>query len=181
MEILELREEGILQKLKNRWWYDRGQCPVASETASRVPHFYCICLSSLVETANFEFQSGKEGLGFIQVAGVFYILAGGLCIAALIMAVETVLYRLITPHREPTNPLIEFDQFKRMGVISTECYSPMRCVAVPKGGPPILHHPVLDGQLSHTQLPVDAQSENSGLFSRAQFYHSSIDSGSICV
>ena len=26
LAILELREKGILQRLKKKWWYDKGQC-----------------------------------------------------------------------------------------------------------------------------------------------------------
>jgi len=28
MAVLKLLEDGSLQKLKKKWWYDKGECPV---------------------------------------------------------------------------------------------------------------------------------------------------------
>jgi len=32
MTVLDLLENGYLQKLKKKWWYDKGECPVEDGT-----------------------------------------------------------------------------------------------------------------------------------------------------
>jgi len=32
MAVLQLLENGYLQKLKKKWWYDKGECPVEDGT-----------------------------------------------------------------------------------------------------------------------------------------------------
>eukprot|EP00105_Crassostrea_gigas_P020120 XP_011438820.1 PREDICTED: glutamate receptor 2 [Crassostrea gigas] len=69
--VLELKEDGTLHRLKRRWWQDKSQCaPDNQET------------------------SGKRSLSLSNVAGVFYILIGGLVLAVLFGAFEVTLKRL---------------------------------------------------------------------------------------
>nr|XP_022326097.1 glutamate receptor 2-like [Crassostrea virginica] len=69
--VLELKEDGTLHRLKRRWWHDKSQCaPDNQET------------------------SGKRSLSLSNVAGVFYILIGGLVLAVLFGACEVSFKRL---------------------------------------------------------------------------------------
>jgi len=36
MVVLNLLEDGYLQKLKKKWWYDKGECPVEDGSVSRL-------------------------------------------------------------------------------------------------------------------------------------------------
>ena len=36
MVVLNLLEDGYLQKLKKKWWYDKGECPVEDGTVRRL-------------------------------------------------------------------------------------------------------------------------------------------------
>ncbi|XP_022086249.1 glutamate receptor 4-like isoform X2 [Acanthaster planci] len=64
LAVLQLREEGVLDALKKRWWFDKGQCHEANS------------------------DSGSNALTLSNVAGVFYILVGGLALALLSAIVE---------------------------------------------------------------------------------------------
>ncbi|XP_065316839.1 glutamate receptor 2-like isoform X2 [Gordionus sp. m RMFG-2023] len=68
--VLKLREDGDLQKLKNKWWYDKGECGPNTGTS----------------------DIAKNELTLSNVAGIFYILIGGLCIS-LIMAILEFVFR----------------------------------------------------------------------------------------
>lgn len=43
LAVLKLSEQGILDKLKNKWWYDKGECG-AKDSGSKVSRcrFYVI-------------------------------------------------------------------------------------------------------------------------------------------
>jgi len=71
LAVLELRENGELAKLEKKWWYDLGQCGAEKK-------------SGQADTSN--------TLKLADVAGMFYILIGGL-VLALIMAVIEFLYK----------------------------------------------------------------------------------------
>ncbi|KAJ3589039.1 hypothetical protein NHX12_009887, partial [Muraenolepis orangiensis] len=60
--VLKLSEAGVLDKLKNKWWYDKGECGPK--------------------------DSGSKALSLSNVAGVFYILVGGLGLAMLVALIE---------------------------------------------------------------------------------------------
>uniref|UniRef100_A0A8C6KJI9 Glutamate receptor n=1 Tax=Nothobranchius furzeri TaxID=105023 RepID=A0A8C6KJI9_NOTFU len=62
LAVLKLSEAGVLDKLKNKWWYDKGECGPK--------------------------DSGSKALSLSNVAGVFYILVGGLGLAMLVALVE---------------------------------------------------------------------------------------------
>ncbi|XP_038055631.1 glutamate receptor 4-like [Patiria miniata] len=64
LAILQLREEGVLDALKKRWWFDKGQCHEADA------------------------DSGSNALSLSNVAGVFYILVGGLALALMSAIME---------------------------------------------------------------------------------------------
>uniref|UniRef100_A0A672SS51 Glutamate receptor 1-like n=1 Tax=Sinocyclocheilus grahami TaxID=75366 RepID=A0A672SS51_SINGR len=61
LAVLKLNEQAVLDKLKNKWWYDKGECGSKDSTSA---------------------------LSLSNVAGVFYILIGGLGLAMLVALVE---------------------------------------------------------------------------------------------
>uniref|UniRef100_A0A672IIU8 Glutamate receptor n=1 Tax=Salarias fasciatus TaxID=181472 RepID=A0A672IIU8_SALFA len=66
LAVLKLNEQGTLDKMKNKWWYDKGEC-------------------------GFKDSASKEktsALSLSNVAGVFYILVGGLGLAMMVALVE---------------------------------------------------------------------------------------------
>ncbi|NWX71402.1 GRIA2 protein, partial [Alca torda] len=66
LAVLKLSEQGILDKLKNKWWYDKGECgPKDSGSKEKT-----------------------SALSLSNVAGVFYILVGGLGLAMLVALIE---------------------------------------------------------------------------------------------
>lgn len=69
MAILALQERGELKKLENKWWYDRGQCD-----------------------AGITVDGSSASLNLSKVAGIFYILMGGMVISML-AALGEFLYR----------------------------------------------------------------------------------------
>ncbi|VDN92969.1 unnamed protein product [Brugia pahangi] len=68
LAILALQERGELKKLENKWWYDRGECD-----------------QGIAEGHN-------ASLNLSKVAGIFYILMGGM-IASMLAALGEFLYR----------------------------------------------------------------------------------------
>ncbi|CAF1368008.1 unnamed protein product, partial [Adineta ricciae] len=64
--ILEMSEDGSLNKLKRKWWFDRSECHSASTKDSK--------------------QS--NALNLVNVAGIFYILIVGLTLAIIIAVLE---------------------------------------------------------------------------------------------
>lgn len=62
--VLTLKENGELTKLTNKWWYDRSECEKDSKDTMR------------------------SELTLSNVAGIFYILLGGLLLALLVALVE---------------------------------------------------------------------------------------------
>jgi hypothetical protein len=72
LAVLELRENGELQKLEKKWWIEKGECDK--------------------ETQNTKQKDTTNALKLPNVAGIFYILVGGL-VLALVMAVVEFLYK----------------------------------------------------------------------------------------
>ncbi|XP_038841678.1 glutamate receptor 2-like, partial [Salvelinus namaycush] len=66
LAVLKLNEQGLLDKLKNKWWYDKGECG----------------------SGGGESKEKTSALSLSNVAGVFYILVGGLGLAMLVALVE---------------------------------------------------------------------------------------------
>ncbi|NWH59300.1 GRIA2 protein, partial [Geococcyx californianus] len=66
LAVLKLSEQGVLDKLKSKWWYDKGECgPKDSGSKEKT-----------------------SALSLSNVAGVFYILVGGLGLAMLVALIE---------------------------------------------------------------------------------------------
>lgn len=61
---MSLKEDGELTKLMNKWWYDRTECKHDKQDASR------------------------NELSLSNVAGIFYILIGGLLVALAVALIE---------------------------------------------------------------------------------------------
>uniref|UniRef100_A0AAR2K172 Glutamate receptor n=1 Tax=Pygocentrus nattereri TaxID=42514 RepID=A0AAR2K172_PYGNA len=67
LAVLKLNDEqGVLDKMKNKWWYDKGECG-SKDSGSK---------------------EKTSALSLSNVAGVFYILVGGLGLAMLVALVE---------------------------------------------------------------------------------------------
>ncbi|KAK3527689.1 hypothetical protein QTP86_033711 [Hemibagrus guttatus] len=116
LAVLKLNEQGLLDKLKNKWWYDKGECgsgggdsKTAQRWASKVQASYVrlIAVLKLSEQGILDklknkwwYDKGECGtkdsgskdktsaLSLSNVAGVFYILVGGLGLAMTVALVE---------------------------------------------------------------------------------------------
>uniref|UniRef100_A0A8C1P1T1 Glutamate receptor n=1 Tax=Cyprinus carpio TaxID=7962 RepID=A0A8C1P1T1_CYPCA len=66
LAVLKLNEQGLLDKLKNKWWYDKGECGTKVSGS----------------------KEKTSALSLSNVAGVFYILVGGLGLAMMVALVE---------------------------------------------------------------------------------------------
>ncbi|XP_054889930.1 glutamate receptor 1a isoform X3 [Poeciliopsis prolifica] len=66
LAVLKLNEQGLLDKLKNKWWYGKGECGSGGGDS----------------------KDKTSALSLSNVAGVFYILIGGLGLAMLVALVE---------------------------------------------------------------------------------------------
>nr|XP_045007854.1 glutamate receptor 1 isoform X3 [Jaculus jaculus] len=66
LAVLKLSEQGVLDKLKSKWWYDKGECG-SKDSGSK---------------------DKTSALSLSNVAGVFYILIGGLGLAMLVALIE---------------------------------------------------------------------------------------------
>ncbi|XP_075888119.1 glutamate receptor 1-like isoform X2 [Nelusetta ayraudi] len=66
LAVLKLNEQAVLDKLKNKWWYDKGECGHKDHAR----------------------KDKTSALSLSNVAGVFYILIGGLGLAMLVALVE---------------------------------------------------------------------------------------------
>uniref|UniRef100_A0A8C7L0Q3 Glutamate receptor n=1 Tax=Oncorhynchus kisutch TaxID=8019 RepID=A0A8C7L0Q3_ONCKI len=76
LAVLKLNEQGLLDKLKNKWWYDKGECGSGGGERSKVSH------------SGTHTYTKTSALSLSNVAGVFYILVGGLGLAMLVALVE---------------------------------------------------------------------------------------------
>ncbi|KAM7398415.1 hypothetical protein PAMA_006364 [Pampus argenteus] len=82
LAVLKLNEQGLLDKLKNRWWYDKGECG----------------------TGGGDSKDKTSALSLSNVAGVFYILIGGLGLAMLVALVEFCYKSRIESRRMKASP-----------------------------------------------------------------------------
>ncbi|KAI4878683.1 hypothetical protein NFI96_030336 [Prochilodus magdalenae] len=91
LAVLKLSEQGVLDKMKNKWWYDKGECgskdsgsknesPV--QLNQRMTQRQACSMNCLYE------DEKTSALSLSNVAGVFYILVGGLGLAMLVALVE---------------------------------------------------------------------------------------------
>ncbi|XP_064610176.1 glutamate receptor-like [Liolophura sinensis] len=72
LAVLELRENGELRRMTDYWWKEKGECKMFDTTLKR--------------------DSGQNSLTLGNVAGIFYILIGGL-ILAVFMVLTELLYK----------------------------------------------------------------------------------------
>jgi ABC-type amino acid transport substrate-binding protein len=66
--VLQLLEREDLQKLQKKWWYDKGECVVESDSKKG--------------------GSSQSSLSLSNVAGIFYILIGGLGLSMVVASFE---------------------------------------------------------------------------------------------
>ncbi|CAB1316329.1 unnamed protein product [Coregonus sp. 'balchen'] len=66
LNVTKIGEQGILDKLKNKWWYDKGECGTKDSGS----------------------KDKTSALSLSNVAGVFYILVGGLGLAMTVALIE---------------------------------------------------------------------------------------------
>ncbi|TRY91346.1 hypothetical protein DNTS_030147 [Danionella cerebrum] len=91
LAVLKLSEQGILAKLKNKWWYDKGECGT-KDSGSKFFSFVNLLLGRCEFQCAFEKRGNKKdktsALSLSNVAGVFYILVGGLGLAMMVALIE---------------------------------------------------------------------------------------------
>uniref|UniRef100_A0A671TP54 Glutamate receptor n=1 Tax=Sparus aurata TaxID=8175 RepID=A0A671TP54_SPAAU len=83
LAVLKLNEQAVLDKLKNKWWYDKGEC--GHKDSGR--------------------KDKTSALSLSNVAGVFYILIGGLGLAMLVALVEFCYKSRIESRRMKVSPI----------------------------------------------------------------------------
>ncbi|CAF97342.1 unnamed protein product [Tetraodon nigroviridis] len=92
LAVLKLNEQGLLDKLKNRWWYDKGECGIGGGDSKKMlsdPIITAeVLTSACLSSTGLRRQDKTSALSLSNVAGVFYILIGGLGLAMLVALVE---------------------------------------------------------------------------------------------
>lgn len=117
MAILQLREEGYLEELRKKWWFDRSECEKFPNQAKvrlkgEWEESWTVLERSLIWSTLFFFKdSSRSALRFGNIAGIFYILMIGLVISVIIAAFE-VLYKAKVEARRskvylPRHPTIQ--------------------------------------------------------------------------
>ncbi|KAK3099395.1 hypothetical protein FSP39_003765 [Pinctada imbricata] len=81
LAVLSLRESGELEKLKKKWWDERSECDAPNNK-----------------------ESGQAELTLNNVAGIFYILVGGLTLSVLIASIEF-LYKSVVDSKKSKTTL----------------------------------------------------------------------------
>lgn len=64
--MLSLKENGELIKLRNKWWYDKAECSLSKDNQ----------------------EASHNELTLSNVAGIFYILIGGLLVSVFVAMIE---------------------------------------------------------------------------------------------
>uniref|UniRef100_A0A671TME6 Glutamate receptor, ionotropic, AMPA 1b n=1 Tax=Sparus aurata TaxID=8175 RepID=A0A671TME6_SPAAU len=93
LAVLKLNEQGLLDKLKNRWWYDKGECGLGGGDS----------------------KDKTSALSLSNVAGVFYILIGGLGLAMLVALVEFCYKSRIESRRMKVSPAVTLTDSSGLG------------------------------------------------------------------
>ncbi|XP_076878998.1 glutamate receptor 1a [Brachyhypopomus gauderio] len=96
LAVLKHNEQAVLDKLKNKWWYDKGEC--GNTDSGR--------------------KDKTSALSLSNVAGVFYILIGGLGLAMLVALVEFC-YKSRTESRRMKQSISEAMRCSTLGRTST--------------------------------------------------------------
>ncbi len=83
--VLEMSEDGTLNTLKRKWWYDRSECHRATTKVCLKFNktIFFIILKNLKQE-----PQDTNALNLVNVAGIFYILIGGLALAITIAVLE---------------------------------------------------------------------------------------------
>ncbi|XP_063414166.1 glutamate receptor 2-like [Mytilus trossulus] len=74
--ILKLNQEGVMYRLEQRWWYDKGEC--GSDTKDNT----------------------KSALTLSNVSGIFHILIGGLVISMCVALFEFIIHSIRKKHKQ---------------------------------------------------------------------------------
>uniref|UniRef100_A0A7N8YM22 Glutamate receptor n=1 Tax=Mastacembelus armatus TaxID=205130 RepID=A0A7N8YM22_9TELE len=124
LAVLKLNEQAVLDKLKNKWWYDKGEC--GHKDSGR--------------------KDKTSALSLSNVAGVFYILIGGLGLAMLVALVEFCYKSRIESRRMKVSPVWSAVSLKRgekqSGASALEksalmtCLFPLSSPSKPQSKPP---------------------------------------------
>ncbi|KAI4541029.1 hypothetical protein MG293_008171, partial [Ovis ammon polii] len=102
LAVLKLNEQGLLDKLKNKWWYDKGECGSGGGDSKVSPTVLKLSEQGVLDKlkSKWWYDKGECGskdsgskdktsaLSLSNVAGVFYILIGGLGLAMLVALIE---------------------------------------------------------------------------------------------
>ncbi|EFP09515.1 CRE-GLR-2 protein [Caenorhabditis remanei] len=95
LAILYLSEKGELKKLENKWWYDRGQCDTGTSDGGT-----------------------SSSLNLSKVAGIFYILLGGMVLSMCTALVEF-LFRKNKENREKERNRMRNSRQQKPGIIAS--------------------------------------------------------------
>ncbi|KAJ7409079.1 hypothetical protein WISP_116722 [Willisornis vidua] len=102
LAVLKLNEQGLLDKLKNKWWYDKGECGSGGGDSKVSLNVTKSGEAGVLDKLKNKwwYDKGECGpkdsgskdktsaLSLSNVAGVFYILVGGLGLAMLVALIE---------------------------------------------------------------------------------------------
>ncbi|KAK6025642.1 Ligand-gated ion channel, partial [Ostertagia ostertagi] len=136
LAILALQERGELKKLENKWWYDRGQCDQGITV-----------------------DGSSASLNLSKVAGIFYILMGGM-IASMIAALGEFLYRSrIEARKANSNSLIGNFAKNLKSALSSQLRLSIQGGAVAQPG--TQSHEALKRQQAASFLPASNSDEKS--------------------
>ncbi|KAK6053608.1 Ligand-gated ion channel [Cooperia oncophora] len=136
LAILALQERGELKKLENKWWYDRGQCDQGITV-----------------------DGSSASLNLSKVAGIFYILMGGM-IASMIAALGEFLYRSrIEARKANSNSLVGNFAKNLKSALSSQLRLSIQGGAVAQPG--TQSHEALKRQQAASFLPASNSEEKS--------------------
>ncbi|KPP66998.1 Glutamate receptor 4-like, partial [Scleropages formosus] len=93
LAVLKLNEQGLLDKLKNKWWYDKGECGSGGElpesgVLDKLKNKWWYDKGECGPKDSGSKDKSSQALSLSNVAGVFYILVGGLGLAMLVALIE---------------------------------------------------------------------------------------------
>jgi hypothetical protein len=80
LAVLSLKESDDLARLTNKWWYDRGECANADKQ-----------------------ETTQNELSLSNVAGIFYILIGGLVLALAVAFFEFLYWSRVDTKKNKVN------------------------------------------------------------------------------
>ncbi|CAJ0578496.1 unnamed protein product, partial [Mesorhabditis spiculigera] len=136
LAILALQEKGELKKLENKWWYDLGQCD-----------------------AGIPMDGSSASLNLSKVAGIFYILMGGM-VASMVAALGEFLYRSRIEARKNNAPSLTSSFAKNLkSALSSQLRLSIKGGAVAQPG--TQSHDALRKQKAASFLPASSEDQKS--------------------